>query len=417
MSRNIVVRGMKPLTGEIITQGAKNAALPLLAASLMTSEKVILNNCPTIKDVKNMQLILEELGCNCKYEDKRVEIDSSHCDKWMMPESLGQRLRSSFFMLGPVLGRFKKALFTYPGGCAIGNRPIDLHLKGLRAMNANIVEEAGFIQCEANNLKGAKILLDYPSVGATENIMMAAVYADGDTVIDNAAQEPEIVELQRFLNSMGAKILGAGSRQIMISGVDELKGIEYTVMPDRIEAGTYLAAAAITGGEINVKQCCPLHLGPVIAKLADMGCEMDHGKDNIHLKVRKPLVAAGRIDTMPYPGFPTDLQAPLCAVATLGRGVTVVTENVFDNRFKHLHQLSKMGAKITVRQHTAIIEGVNYLHSAKVHAEDLRGGAALVLAGLSADGESTITGLEHIERGYEHMVDKMKSLGADIRVV
>lgn len=416
MSRTMHVFGGIKLHGEISAQGAKNAALPLLAACLLSEGKTILSNCPNISDVENMLLILEDLGCKCTRDKNTVSIDASNVEKWIMPEDLGQRLRSSFFLLGPVLGRFKRALFTYPGGCAIGLRPIDLHLKGLRQLNVNISEVNGYIDCSTDTLIGSHIHLDYPSVGATENIMMAAVTAKGETIIDNAAQEPEIVDLQSLLNKMGAKVEGAGNRRITIVGVNGLNSVEYDIMPDRIETGTFLCAGAITGGEINIKKCCPEHIGPVIAKLEDMGCEINTYKDRIWLKSNRSLVSARRIDTMPYPGFPTDMQAQICAVAAMCSGVTLITETVFESRFKHIDQLQKMGVKAMVCRRMAIIEGVKDLHAAKVYAQDLRGGAALIICALAADGESVINEVEHIERGYENIEEKLRSLGAHIRI-
>ena len=414
MPRNLVVRGGGRLCGEISAQGGKNAVLPILAACLLIDDTVKLYNCPDISDVKNMLLILKDLGCICNREGDVITVKAENTKSWVMPEDLSQRLRSSFFLLGPVLGRFKKALFTYPGGCSIGMRPIDIHLHGLRSLNVTINESAGYIDCVADKLEGTGIHLDYPSVGATENIMMAAVYAKGTTSIENAAQEPEIIELQNFLNRMGARISGAGTATILIEGVKKLSGGQYTIMPDRIETGTYLGAAAITGGEIIIWKSNASHLTPVITKFSQMGCNTFCGDDFISLKAPQKLLAPKRIETYPYPGFPTDMQAPFCALASVANGVTLVMENVFENRFKHVQELNKMGANITVKRRMAIIEGVESLHGAKLVAEEVRGGASLLLASLTAEGESIISGTDHIERGYGDFISKLISLNADV---
>ena len=408
------ILGAKRLEGEIRVSGAKNSILPILAATLLTTLPVIIHDCPDLLDVTNMLCILEQLGCDVKRENNTVVIDASKANRWEMPDSLAKELRSSIFMLGPVLGRFRKAKFTYPGGCEIGARPIDLHLKGLRSLNVNIIEEHGYIICDARDLQGGEVHLDYPSVGATENLMMAAVYAKGTTTINNAAREPEIIDLQSFLNGCGARICGAGSSTVVVQGVTKLKDVEYKIMPDRIVAGTYMVAAAMTKGDITLKNVSPLNLHSITHKLKEVGCRVDVGQDIIRICADKRPSELQQIETLPYPGFPTDMQPQIFALGTIASGTSVITENVFENRFTHAAELSKLGANIKIKGRTAVIRGVERLTGSEVEGKDLRGGASLVLAGLSAYGNTTVRGVEHIDRGYEDLAKGLTGLGADI---
>ena len=412
-----VIDGGRRLCGEITVQKAKNTVLPLLAASVLTDEQVKIQGVPTITDVENMLRILTEVGCNIKRQNGCAVIDSSNAVSHEIPPRLTKELRSSVFMLGSVLTRFRRARISYPGGCDIGLRPIDLHLSGLKRLGVKITEEGGYIDCEADILRGAEILLDFPSVGATENIILAAVKAEGITVIRNAAKEPEIVDLQNFLNAMGAKVRGAGGGTIVIEGVKRLHGVDYTPIGDRIEGGTYLIAGAICGGEVAINGVLPENIAALLHKLRENGCKIHTKNDKILLKSDGRLQAVDLIETMPFPGFPTDLQAQYSALCTTAKGTTLIVENLFETRYRYAAELKRMGADITVRGRTAMIRGVEKLHGACVTASDLRGGAALVLAGLQAEGQSTVMDLFHIDRGYEDMEFKLKSLGADIRRV
>jgi UDP-N-acetylglucosamine 1-carboxyvinyltransferase len=417
MSGSFLVRGGKRLSGSVRVSGSKNAVLPILAASLLTDGEVSLENCPKLTDVDNMLRILQHLGCETDLDGGSVVINASGASLWEMPEHLSRELRSSIFLLGPILGRFGRALFTYPGGCEIGQRPIDFHLKGLRVLNAGIEETHGFIVCKPSKLTGATVNLDYPSVGATENIMMAAVKAEGRTVIHNAAMEPEIVSLQDFINAMGGNVSGAGTPTITIEGVRRLHSAQFTVPPDRIVAGTYLAAAAIAGGEAEIADVQAECLMQVLSKLRDAGCEIRHGFRSVSVKRTGRPNALRLIETLPYPGFPTDMQAQFFALAAISRGTTMIVENVFENRFRHAQELVKMGADVTVRDRMAIVHGVEKLTGAAVAAWDLRGGAALVLAGLAAEGATRVDGAHYIDRGYEALDRDLSLLGADIERV
>ena len=412
-----IVNGGEKLYGKVQIQSAKNAVLPLLAASILTDELVKIRGVPPISDVENMLRILAEVGCTVKRRGDCTFIDSSNAISHEIPARLTKELRSSVFMLGSVLTRFRKAKISYPGGCDIGLRPIDLHLSGLKRLGVKIIEEGGFIECRADKLAGAEILLDFPSVGATENIILAAVKAEGVTVIRNAAKEPEIVDLQNFLNAMGAKVSGGGGGTVVIHGVKKLYGVDYTPMKDRIEAGTYLIAAAMCGGEIETEGVSPENIAALLHKLRENGCKIYTKNDKIVLRSDKRLQAVDLVETMPFPGFPTDLQAQYSTLCTVATGTTLVVENLFETRYKFAAELKRMGADITVRNRTAVIRGVQKLHGAKVTAGDLRGGAALVLAGLVADGETTVLDLSHIDRGYADFEYKLKKLGAKIRRV
>ncbi|MBP3284625.1 MAG: UDP-N-acetylglucosamine 1-carboxyvinyltransferase [Clostridia bacterium] len=411
------INGGKCLRGEVEIQGSKNASLPILAGSILSGKKSVIENCPIIRDTIVMKDLLEELGCKVAIEENCFTIDSSQCDKEEIPSELMKEMRSSIILMGALLARHKRLVLTYPGGCEIGARPIDLHLNGLRKLGAEITESHGFIVCRTDRLTGCEIDLDFPSVGATENIMLAAVLAEGRTIIRNAAREPEIVELQNYLNSMGAKISGASSNLIKIDGVEHLQETKYRVHGDRIVAGTYLCAAAITGGEITIKGVIPEYIRSTLHKLQEMNCVVKViGEDSVYLKAPQRLRAVNTIKTMPFPGFPTDMQSQIVAALSVADGTSIVIENIFENRYKYISELTKMGAKITIEGKTAIVKGTKKLLGATVEAKDLRGGAALVLAGLVAEGYTTVEGVTYIERGYENFVENLRNLGASIEI-
>ncbi len=412
---NWIVTGGTALRGEVAAQGAKNAALPILAATLLVDAPVRLLHCPKLVDVENMLAILQALGCTVRYDGDAVEIDASTANSCVLPQALSLKLRSSIFLLGSVLARFHQAVASYPGGCEIGNRPIDLHLHGLGRLNVAIEEQGGRIVCTTPKLIGAEIDLDYPSVGATENSMLAACRAEGETVIRNAACEPEIVDLQGFLNACGFCVAGAGTPTVVISGRTAGHGATYTIMPDRIVTGTYLMAGAITGGDVTVTDTDPRLLDAVLSKLDGCGCIVRQYQDAVRLRAPKRPIALPRAETRPYPGFPTDLQPQLFALLSVAEGTSVLVENVFENRFKHAQELCRMGGRNNIYDRTAVITGVRTLHGAQVEAHDLRGGAALVLAGLCAEGETTIAFAERIERGYARMDTAVAALGGTIR--
>ena len=411
-----VIEGGRPLYGEIEIQSAKNAVLPLLAASVLTEERIVIHNCPRITDVLNMAQILEELGCRTSFTDGALTVDPSDAANHEIPAALAKELRSSVFMLGSVLSRFGRARIAYPGGCDIGLRPIDLHLGGLRRLGVRIEEEGGYINCTCGKMRGADIVLGCPSVGATENAMLAAVKAEGTTVIRNAAKEPEIADLQNFVNRMGGRISGGGSSTVVVEGVKSLRGAEYTPVSDRIEAGTFLIASAMCGGELALKNARAENLSALLDKLREISCKIHAIDDKIYIKSGARF-SPKLIETSPYPGFPTDLQAPMTALACICGGSTVVVENLFETRFKHVPELIRMGADITVRGRSAFVRGVPRLHGADVCAGDLRGGAALALAAISAEGRSTVTDLRHIDRGYSEFEYKLRGAGARIRRV
>lgn len=410
-----IIKGGKRLNGEIQVDASKNSILPIVSASLLTSEEVIINNVPEISDLFKMFEILENLGGKVEYfkDEHRVIIKNDNITKFEIPEKLASELRSSFFMLGPMLARFKKAKVAYPGGCDIGSRPIDLHLFGLRELNVKITEEYGDISCIGDNMKPNVVHLDFPSVGATENIMMSAVFLNGQTTILNPAKEPEIVDLANFINMLGGDIVGAGTNKIVITGVKHLGGGNFTPIPDRIVAGTYMIASAITRGCVTIKNVNAEHVFSLINKLRKSGCniEIKNGIITVENSGRPHSIS---FDTQPYPGFPTDLQPQLTVLQTVSKGISIVTENLFETRFRHLQEMMKMGANITFKDRTAIIKGVHKLHSANVVAHDLRGGAALTLAGLVADGVTTVDNVRFIDRGYDSLEEKLKILGADI---
>jgi UDP-N-acetylglucosamine 1-carboxyvinyltransferase len=410
---SILVRGGKPLKGKIRCDGAKNAALPVMAGSILTDDSVEIGNVPFLLDVETMISVLRAIGVNVVYSGRSAKVSSGRRLQTEAPYELVRRMRASFLVMGPLLARCGTASVPLPGGCAIGQRPVDLHLKGFQAMGADISVEHGFINAKAKRLKGAGIYLDIPSVGATENIMMAATLADGETVIENAAQEPEIVDLANFLNAMGSDIKGAGTTRIRISGVKELHGVEYSIIPDRIEAATFVIAAAMTRGKVTIENVIPTHLRSVLAKVKECGAYLFEGARSIDVEmVNSPQPT--NIKTQPYPGFPTDVQAPYMALCTIAGGISIISETVFENRFAQAEELGRMGAKIRIEGPNAVIEGVPRLAGAQVQATDLRAGAALSLAGLAAEGKTEVSGTEHIERGYSDFVDKLRALGADI---
>lgn len=411
----LIINGGSKLEGEIAVQGAKNAALPVFAAALLTEEPVIIQNWPAISDVYYMLSILEHIGAYVAFEKDRLVIDTRRAQRWEMPDRLAKEIRSSIFMMGPILARFRMARFTYPGGCEIGSRPIDLHLRGLRSLGVNVTEAAGHIMCEGRKLKGGDVHLDYPSVGATENLMMAAALAPGQTVIRNVAREPEIVELQNVINQMGGNVEGAGTSTVTIEGKSHLGGFTYTCMPDRIVAGTFMAAAVVTNGCITVKNVVPEHLFSITSKLKEAGAKIDTYNDAITVTGQGRPKEMHLIETGPYPGFPTDMQAQMCTAACIARGTSIIVESVFDNRFKHVSELQRMGANIVIKNNVAVIKGVEKLHGADACAMDLRGGAALVLAGLCAQGKTVVEQAKIIDRGYETFEQELNLLGADIK--
>lgn len=413
----IIVRRSGPLKGTVKISGAKNSVLPIMAASLLAQEKVVLEDIPPLRDVEVMGEVLTSLGADVKKSSNGiVEINSSFIDNSEAPYDLIKKMRASFLVIGPLLARMGRARVSLPGGCAIGARPIDLHLKGLSALGAKINLGHGYVEAQADKLTGDKIYLDFPSVGATENIMMAATMAEGQTIIQNAAEEPEIVDLANFLNSLGANIKGAGTDTIKIQGVTGLGGTRHTVIPDRIEAGTYMVAAAITGGDITIKNALSDHLKPMIAKLKECGVEIFESGDQLRVNASNGINAVD-LKTLPYPGFPTDMQSQFMALLSVAKGTSVVIESVFENRFMHVSELNRMGANIKIEGHSAVVQGVNMLEGAQVKATDLRAGAALILAGLVADGVTEINDIHHIDRGYVEIEEKLRHLGANIERV
>ena len=393
--------------------GSKNASLPIIAATILNSDVTRLYNIPKIHDTKITLEILKILGCKIRCDSGKIEINSKNITKTEIPESLMRQMRSTVILAGAILGRFKEVTFSYPGGCEIGARPIDLHLAAFKKMGIQVEEFSGFIRCSCDKIVAADINLDFPSVGATENIILAAALAEGTTTINNAAMEPEIVDLANCLNRMGAKIEGAGTNIIKITGVRRLKGTGYKVMPDRIEAGTFLCAAAVTGGKIKVNNIIPEHIVPVIHKLQEAGCEINVEKRSVELTAPKKLKAI-EIKTMPYPGFPTDLQQIFGSMLTVAKGTSIIIENIFENRFKYLSELTRMGAKSTVEGKTAIITGKRKLTGTTTHGSDLRGGAGLIIAGLAAKGTTRVENIEYVLRGYENLNGKLNMLGAKI---
>ena len=420
MTEKLIIHGGKALRGEVEISGAKNSVLKLMAAALLTGDSVELRNVPHLSDVVVMTQVLKYLGCDVdQQDDDRLYIQARNITSHEAPYDLVRKMRASFDVLGSLLGRFGEARVALPGGCSIGKRSVDLHVKGLIALGAEVEINHGYVEAKAAKLVGTEILLDTPSVGATENIMLAATMAEGSTILSNAAQEPEIMDLANFLNAMGADISGAGTNEIVINGVKpgSLHGTTYSVMPDRIEAATYLMAAAGTRGEITVNNVLPVHLSSLTHKLMEMGADIEMPTPNsLHLRCDGRLQAQN-IVTQPYPGFPTDLQAPFMTLLTISEGVSIVKETIYENRFKQVGELKRMGADISVERDVAVITGVEHLSGAEVNAHDLRAGAAMVIAGIQAKDTTVVYDLHHLDRGYENLVEKFQCLGADIHRV
>lgn len=411
--QKLKIRGGTPLVGEIVTSGAKNAALPLLAAALLTAEPMVFRNVPDLADVKTMLKLLEQLGCKIEKNGHEVRIDASEITSTQATYDLVKTMRASILVLCPLVARFGEAKVSLPGGCSIGARPVDQHIKGLKALGASIELEHGYVSAHSERLQGCRIVTDMVTVTGTENLLMAAVLAEGETIIENAAREPEVVDLANCLIAMGAKIEGAGTAQIVVKGVEKLHGTEYSVMSDRIEAGSFLVAAVATGGNVLVKNCDPSTFGAVLDKLTEAGAKIEVGEDWVR------AAACGRpkavdIRTAPYPAFPTDMQAQFMALDCLAEGASHVAETIFENRFMHVPELQRLGADISIDGHTAVVRGVEKLSGAPLMATDLRASAALVIAALAADGESTVDRVYHLDRGYEKMEEKLRALGADI---
>lgn len=410
----LIIKGGRPLHGHVRVSSAKNAVLPIIVATLLPDSPSTIIDAPHLEDVKTIYSVIESLGGNILLRDNAMIFDTTTVDKTEASYELMSRMRASFLIMGPLLAKKRHAKIALPGGCMIGSRPIDLHLKAFEAMGAKVTVGNGYVEASVpEGLKGATIYLDFPSVGATENILMAAAVADGKTVIENAAEEPEIVDLVTFLNSMGANIKGAGTNVIRVEGVKHLYGASHTVIPDRIEAGTFIIAAAMAGGDVVVDNVLSEHLKPLLAKLGEAGVKVIKDIDSVRV-ISDGHIHSTDIKTLPYPGFPTDLQAQFMAMMTIGDGTSTVTETVFENRFMHVGELRRMGANIEVEGRKAIVHGVPFLQGAFVRATDLRAGAALVLAGLAAHGVTEVGDLRHIDRGYDHLVEKLRGLGADI---
>lgn len=410
----IIVEKSPALKGSVKVSGAKNSTLPIIAASLLSQETCTLEDIPALDDVDVISEVLAALGVDINRHNKNIlEINSSRITNIEAPYELMRKMRASFLVMGPLLARMGKARISLPGGCAIGTRPIDLHLKGFKALGANIEVGHGYVEAYADKLIGDKIYLDFPSVGATENIMMAATMAKGETIIENAAMEPEIVDLANFLNKMGADIKGAGTNNIRIKGVTELGKTRHSVIPDRIEAGTYMIAAAITGGDVLIENVIPSHIKPIIAKLIEAGIDVEEKEDSVRV-IAKNGIKSVDIKTLPYPGFPTDMQSQFMALMSIANGTSVMIETVFENRFMHVDELKRMGANIKIDGRSAIIQGTDKMMGAPVKATDLRAGAALILAGLVSEGHTEISDIYHIDRGYTDIEQKLSNMGAKI---
>ncbi len=408
-----IIKGGKKLHGETFVSGSKNASLPILAACIISGKTTKLYNVPDIEDVRITLQILKELGCKVKKEKNKITINSKYMTKTTIPENLMRKLRSSVIIAGAIIARFRNVQFSYPGGCDIGSRPINLHLENFKKIGIKIDENTRYIECRCDKIETKNIELDFPSVGATENLILASILGNQEIIINNAAMEPEIIDLASFLNRMGAKVYGAGTNIIKVKGVTTLKDTSYKIMPDRIEAGTLLIAGAITGGMIKINNVIPEHIGPVLNKLEEIGCEIKVLKNSVYLDVNKKLKAVN-IKTMPYPGFPTDLQPLFSTLLTICEGTSIISENIFENRFKFMQEIQRMGAKATIEGKTMIIKGVKKLHSADLESTDLRGGASMVLAGLCAKGTTKVSNLKYLIRGYEGLDIKLRELGADI---
>jgi UDP-N-acetylglucosamine 1-carboxyvinyltransferase len=414
----LIITGGKSLAGDVRISGAKNAALPILAATLLAEDPMIIGNIPHLRDITTTMELLGRMGVDLTVDEKMsVEVDAGRLDKPFAPYELVKTMRASILVLGPLLARCGQADVSLPGGCAIGSRPVDLHIEGLRAMGAEISVDSGYIKARASRLKGVRLVLDMVTVTGTENLMMAATLAEGTTVIENAAREPEVVDLANCLNAMGARISGAGTTTIRIEGVEALHGTRYNVLPDRIETGTFLVAGAISGGRVRVRDTDPSQLDAVLQKLREAGAELDVGGDYVVLDMHGRRPKAVNVHTAPFPAFPTDMQAQFTALNSVAEGVGTITETVFENRFMHVQELQRMGAKIKLEGNTAICSGVPRLTAAPVMATDLRASASLVLAGLVAEGETVVDRIYHVDRGYQNIEDKFAALGAQIRRV
>jgi len=414
----LIITGGNPLKGDVRIAGAKNAALPILAATLLAEGRMTVCNVPHLHDVTTTMELLGHMGVELVVDEKLcIEVSSDTIKHFHAPYELVKTMRASILVLGPLLARFGEAEVSLPGGCAIGSRPVNLHIEGLRAMGADIEVEGGYIRAKAKRLKGARLMLDVVTVTGTENLMMAATLADGETIIENAAREPEVVDLANCLNAMGAKVEGAGSDTIRIEGVDKLTGCHYRVLPDRIETGTYMVAAAITGGSIRIRDTDPSLVESITAKLREAGAIIEVGGDWISLDMKGKRPRAVDIHTAPYPAFPTDMQAQFTALNSVAEGVGTITETVFENRFMHVQEMQRMGASIKLEGNTAICAGIDRLTGAPVMATDLRASASLVLTGLVAEGDTTVDRIYHIDRGYENIEEKLSGLGAQIRRV
>lgn len=414
---HIVITGRKKLSGEVFISGAKNASVAIIPAAICAEGVCVVDNLPHIEDVSSFIDAISKIGVKCEFlEENTLKIDARALNACHANFDSVRKMRASYYLIGALLGRFKKAEVALPGGCNFGSRPIDQHIKGFEALGATVKIEHGLVKATAERLTGAHIYLDMASVGATINIMFAAIYAEGVTMIENAAKEPHIVDTANFLNKLGAKIKGAGTDVIKITGVKKLHGGEYTIIPDQIEAGTYMVASAITGGDVTVRNIIPKHMDSVSAKLREINCVIHEGDDYIRVVGGDPIQSSN-VKTMYYPGFPTDLQPQVTALLTLAKGTSIVTETVFENRFQYINELKRLGAEVTVDGRTAIIEGVNRLTGAEVTATDLRAGAALIIAALAAEGKTTISNIKYIDRGYEDIVNKLRALGAQIERV
>lgn len=412
----ILVKKSQPLKGHVKIDGAKNSVLPIIAATLLAKDKSVLKGVPNLKDVHVISDLIKYLGAEVEYKDNILTVDATNIKTCEAPYELVSKMRASFLIMGPLLARFNTTKISMPGGCAIGTRPIDLHLKGFKSLGAKIDMEHGFVEATTEKLVGTKLYLDFPSVGATENIMMAATLVEGTTIIENAAEEPEIVDLANFLNEMGANIKGAGTNTIRIKGVKKLKGAEHNIIPDRIEAATYMVAAAITKGDITIENVIMDHLKPVVAKLKEAGCEVEEMENSVRV-IGPEVIQPIDIKTLPHPGFPTDVQSQFMAMLTVSSGTSTVIETVFENRFMHVAEFNRMGADIKIEGRSAIVKGVNKLHGANVNATDLRAGASLILCGLIAEGETLIGDIYHIQRGYVDIDKKISALGGNIQII
>ncbi|MDK2786887.1 MAG: UDP-N-acetylglucosamine 1-carboxyvinyltransferase [Epulopiscium sp.] len=413
----LIIRGRKRLQGEVTVNGAKNAAVAVIPAAILCDNICTIENLPYIDDVISLANTLNDMGVKCEFVDPHtLRIDSRNINNFCATYESVKKIRASYYLLGALLGRYKKAEVAFPGGCNFGTRPIDQHIKGFTALGADVAVEHGMIKASAEKLVGAQIYLDVVSVGATINIMLAAVLAEGITIIENAAKEPHVVDTANFLNSMGANVKGAGTDVIRIIGVEKLSGTNYMIIPDQIEAGTYMMAGAITRGDVTVKNLIPKHMESLSAKLIEMGVNVEEGDDFIRVSVTNPLKAVN-VKTLPYPGFPTDLQPQMSALLSVVEGTSIITESVWDNRFQYIDELKRLGADIKVEGRVAVIKGIKKLSGAQVCATDLRAGAGLVLAALAAEGETTISNLQYIDRGYEAIEKKLGGLGADIKRV